>query len=47
MPFKTVSYILMRPKIFKKGTKRGPDFEEKGDQKDNPKFKLFKKSKRA
>ena len=31
------------PKLFKKGTERGPDFEQKGD----PKLELFKKSKRA
>ena len=43
MPFKAVSYILMRPKIFKKGTKRGPDFEQKGD----PGLKLFNKLKNS
>ena len=38
------------PKIFRKGTKRGPDFEQKGDlkgtKKGDPKLGLFKKSKR-
>ena len=39
------------PKIFRKGTKRGPDYEQKGDLKGtkngDPKLDLFKKPKKC